>query len=182
MRHYSDVLDAIRLEPLSAAHLEDCARLTTDPEVGRFTRVPDAPPEDFAIGWVDRYVVGRRDGSCEGFAAFDGDGRFIGLALAPRIDHEAREMELGYIVAASERGRGAASAMLELLTAWAFHELGALRLQLLIDVDNVPSKRVASRCGYLREGTMRSVHVKPGVRRDVELWSRLRSDPDPTTG
>lgn len=48
-----------------------------------------------------------------------------------------------------------------------------LRLELAIDVENAPSKRVAERCGYEREGVLRSVHVKQGIRADVELWSRL---------
>jgi RimJ/RimL family protein N-acetyltransferase len=38
---------------------------------------------------------------------------------------------------------------------------------------------VAERCGYVREGVMRSVHVKQGIRLDQELWSRLPSDPEP---
>lgn len=50
-----------------------------------------------------------------------------------------------------------------------------LRLELAIDVENAPSKRVAERCGYEREGVLRSVHVKQGIRADVELWSRLAS-------
>ena len=38
------------------------------------------------------------------------------------------------------------------------------------------SKRVAERCGYLREGVLRSMHVKQDLREDTEIWSRLRSD------
>jgi RimJ/RimL family protein N-acetyltransferase len=61
---------------------------------------------------------------------------------------------------------------------WAFSELGALRLELLISVDNDASKRVAERCGYLREGVLRSLHLKQDVRVDTEMWSRLPDDPD----
>ena len=38
------------------------------------------------------------------------------------------------------------------------------------------SERVAERCGYTREGTLRSVHVKEGLRSDTGIWSRLRTD------
>ena len=50
---------------------------------------------------------------------------------------------------------------------------------LQISVDNEPSRRVAARCGYVREGVMRSVHVKQELREDLELWSRLPGDPSP---
>ena len=39
------------------------------------------------------------------------------------------------------------------------------------------SKRVAERCGYIREGVLRSLHVKQDVHEDTEIWSRLASDP-----
>jgi RimJ/RimL family protein N-acetyltransferase len=69
-----------------------------------------------------------------------------------------------------------ATQALRLLTEWGFAELGALRLELFISVDNEASKRVAERCGYVREGVLRSVHLKEDLRVDTEIWSRLPSD------
>ena len=54
---------------------------------------------------------------------------------------------------------------------------GIVRIELLISVDNPASKRVAERCGYVREGVLRSLHVKQDVREDTEIWSRLVDDP-----
>lgn len=67
--------------------------------------------------------------------------------------------------------------MLRLLTSWAFDEANALRLYLIINVGNPASERVAERCGYVREGVMRSWHLKNGICIDAGLWSRLPSDP-----
>ena len=61
----------------------------------------------------------------------------------------------------------------------ALTEAGALRARLVIDVANPASARVAERCGYVREGVMRSVYFKNGQRIDAGLWSRLPTDPDP---
>jgi [ribosomal protein S5]-alanine N-acetyltransferase len=94
----------------------------------------------------------------------------------PSIDLEARTAELGYIVAEEARGRGVATEGLRLLTDWALFELEALRIELLISVENEASKRVAARCGYEREGVLRSTYVKYGVRENVEIWSLLGSD------
>src|SRR5919201_4381202 len=151
--------------------------MMADADVLRFTRVPEPVPADFATEWLGFYEEGRRDGTREAFAVVDTvDASFVGLALAPRINREERTVELGYVVAPSARGRGVATEALGLLTAWAFADLEAVRLELWIDVVNGASKRVADRCGYLREGTLRSVHFKQGQRRDFEIWSRLRKD------
>jgi len=165
----------MRLELLDEQHLGPVAALLDDPDVLRFTRVPEPPPPDFERQWLDRYEAAREDGSAEAFAAVDDDGTFLGLALAPAIDREAAEMELGYITAPAARGRGVASEILRLLTEWAL-EQGAQRIYLIINVENAASERVAVRCGYTREGVMRSIHLKQGMRTNAALWSRLPSD------
>jgi RimJ/RimL family protein N-acetyltransferase len=167
----------IRLEPLAERHLDAVAALVEDPDVLRFTRVPEPPPPGFERLWLDRYESSRIDGSAEGFAALDPTGAFVGLGLAPTIDRDSGEVELGYIVAPAARGRGAATAILSLLTAWAFDSAGALRIVLIIDVANAASERVAARCGYTREGVLRSLHLKQDKRIDAAIWSRLPSDP-----
>jgi RimJ/RimL family protein N-acetyltransferase len=95
--------------------------------------------------------------------------RHITLRLEPLSDR--------HIVASAARGRGVATEMLRQLTSWAFDEVEVQRIVLIIDVRNPASERLAERCGYVREGVMRSVHVKHGLRADFALWSRLPSDP-----
>jgi len=167
----------LSLRPLAEEHLDDVSALFDDPDVLRFTRLPVPPPPGYAREWLDRYEMGRAEGTREAFAVVDDDGAFLGLALAVDIDREGREVELGYIVAPAARGRGVATALLGELTRWTFDEVDALRITLIIDVENAPSARVAERCGYVREGVMRSTHLKNGIRIDAGLWSRLASDP-----
>ena len=168
---------AVSLRPLVAEDLDDVDALLDEPEVLRFTRLPVPPPPDYARTWLERYEAGRLEGTREAFAALDDDGRFVGLALAVDIDREGREVELGYITAPAARGRGVATGMLDALTRWAFDDLRALRVTLIIDVENRASSRVAERCGYVLEGVMRSSYLKDDVRVDAGLWSRLPTDP-----
>jgi RimJ/RimL family protein N-acetyltransferase len=169
----------IGLAPLDHAWLEDVEALLADCDVLRFTRIPEPPPPGFARHWIDLYMEGRTQGTRDGFAAVDDAGRFVGLGLAPRIDRAGGETELGYIVAQHARGKGVATEILLLLTDWAMAEKQAERLVLVIDIENRASGRVAERCGYQREGVMRSIHVKDGRRAGATLWSRLPSDPGP---
>jgi RimJ/RimL family protein N-acetyltransferase len=166
----------VHLEPFATDHLPFIDGLLSDPDTLRFTRIPEPPPSDFPRQWLDAYEAGRRDGTREAFVVLDDDAGVLGLALAPAIDLGAREVELGYIVAPDARGRGVGTEILRALTRWAF-DAGALRATLIINVDNPASERVAARCGYVREGVMRSIHLKRGRRTDATLWSRLPSDP-----
>ena len=170
-------MSPVALEPLADAHLVALEVLVTDGDVRRFTRVPDPPPPGFVESWYGSYQEGCRRGTREAFAIVEREGgQFLGIAVAPKIDRAARTAELGYVVAPEARGRGVATEGLCLLTEWAFSELGMHRLELLISVDNESSKRVAVCCGYVREGVLRSHHVKGDLREDTEIWSRLPSD------
>jgi RimJ/RimL family protein N-acetyltransferase len=166
----------LSFEPFAERHVPLLDDVLADPDVLRFTRIPVPPPPDFGRSWVARYEEGRRDGSKEAFAAVDGDGRFLGLGLAPTINREDSEAELGYLVAPAARGRGVATELLGRLTAWAIDEQGIQRVYLIVAVDNPASQKVAERCGYVREGVMRSLHVKQGRRADCILYSRLPTD------
>jgi RimJ/RimL family protein N-acetyltransferase len=160
------------LEPLGARHAEAVEELVRDPDTPRYTRIPEPPPAGFVLRWLAGYEAGRVDGTREGFAIVDPAGAFLGLALAPSIEREAATAELGYVVAPAARSRGVATEALRRLTDWALAE-GMVRLELRISTENVASKRVALRCGYEHEGTLRSSYLKPGRREDTEIWSRL---------
>jgi RimJ/RimL family protein N-acetyltransferase len=165
------------LVPFGEEHLAGVEEMLDDPDLLRFTRIPEPVPPGFARTWFERYEEARADGSREAFAIVGDGGEFLGLALAPEIDRETRTAELGYVVAPAARGRGVATEALRQLTEWAFAELGMLRLELMISVENAGSKKVAERCGYVREGVLRSAYVKQGLREDTEIWSRLATDP-----
>ena len=167
----------LRLEPFGARHLDGVAVLLADSDVMRFTAIDVPPPEGFAQDWLAGYERGLQDGTRSGFAAMSADDEFLGLALAVRVDRVAREAELGYMVVPAARGKGVGAQILELLTEWAFEEAGVLRAELLIDVANAGSEGVARRCGYVREGVLRSRYLKQDIRIDAGIWSRLASDP-----
>ena len=131
---------------------------------------------DASRTWLERYEEGRRDGTSEAFAVVGDADEFLGVGLGFGIDAEEGKAELGYVVAPAARGRGVATEALGLLTDWGFSERGLMRLELLISIENEASKRVAVKCGYVREGVLRSLHVQKGVREDLEMWSCLPSD------
>jgi RimJ/RimL family protein N-acetyltransferase len=86
---------------------------------------------------------------------------------------------VGYWVAPEQRRRGAASGAVRHITQWAFTTLGLVRVQLMADQRNVPSQAVARRCGFQREGVLRSYEDRLGSRIDYVMFSRLVDDPPP---
>jgi RimJ/RimL family protein N-acetyltransferase len=168
----------IRLERWASRHSDGVAAAGRDPDVQQFTYVPSPWQEGFERAWLERYDDGWEEGTRAGFAIVDAaSSEFLGLALLVRIDRAARECEAGYLVAPQARGRGVAVRALRLLTEWALTELQLLRVELRISTDNGASTRVAERAGFVREGVLRSVHFKNGVRADVAVYSRLAGDP-----
>jgi [ribosomal protein S5]-alanine N-acetyltransferase len=168
--------ETIRLEPLDARFVSDFEQLATDPDTVRFTRVPAAPDAGFAAAWVDRYVAGWNDGSRAGFAILSPDDQFLGMVAIVDLDLAGRQGEIGYIVVPTARGQGVAGRALRLVSAWALGELGLERVELRISFDNEPSVRVAERLGFVREGVLRSLHLKDDARGDMAVYSLLRGE------
>ena len=169
----------IRLEPLTEEHIPGFVRLAADPATQRFTYAPAGPDPDpnFPARWVARYTTGWQDGSRAGFAIVDAtDGAFLGMVVLVTVDLSSREAEVGYVIAPEARGRGVALRGLRLIADWALDTLGLERLEARIDAANDASLGVVERAGFTRDGIMRSVYFKDGIRSDLAVYSLLASD------
>jgi RimJ/RimL family protein N-acetyltransferase len=169
--------DVVELVPLDRSHLDALEDLGADPLVQRFTRIPEPFGRSEAEWWLGLYERGWVDGSRAGFAVLEREsGRFVGMIAFVTLRLDAAEAEVGYIVAPEARGRGIAGRALNLVTDWGFDEVGLARIELRAELDNPASLRVADRCGYVREGVLRRVHLKGGRRGDMAVYSRLASE------
>jgi RimJ/RimL family protein N-acetyltransferase len=84
--------------------------------------------------------------------------------------------DISYWVLPAARGAGVASRALSALTAWALDDIGFHRLQLDHSTRNHASCRVATKSGYLLEGTKRSAAVHDDGRHDMHLHARIQGD------
>ena len=69
-----------------------------------------------------------------------------------------------------------ATRAVRLLARWAFADLGIARLSLTCGPGNAASQRVAERCGFVREGVLRSHMAFKGGRRDTVVFWLLPSE------
>jgi RimJ/RimL family protein N-acetyltransferase len=88
------------------------------------------------------------------------------------------ELEIGYRLYSPEyAGRGVMTEALGLMTAYLFEQKRFNRIRLIIHPDNAASRRIAEKCGYRHESTMRGAWFHRGRHHDAEVYAMLREDP-----
>ncbi|MEO5853639.1 MAG: GNAT family protein [Nocardioides sp.] len=76
-------------------------------------------------------------------------------------------------------GRGVVTEAVRLLVDYLFATKKQHRIHLAIVPENIASQRVAQKCGFQLEGTVRGAFFNDGRNQDVLLYSLLRTDPRP---
>jgi RimJ/RimL family protein N-acetyltransferase len=109
------------------------------------------------------------------FLAFDrSSGRLVGSVGLHRTDWQVPKTEVGYWIRPSATGNGYAVEGVRALVDWAFDGLGAHRVELVTDEQNLSSRKVADRCGFELEGIHRNVQRAPdGSLRNSCIYARL---------
>jgi RimJ/RimL family protein N-acetyltransferase len=167
----------VRLRPMADADLAAVVAACQDPEIHRWTRVPNPYREAEARGWLSDQARKRAAGEgVELLIVDEADERLLGSVGAVRVDFEEASCELGYWVAREARGRGVATRAVKLLANWIFETLPIDRVQICAEPANDASRRVAERAGLTFEGVLRSYVVIKGRRRDMAMYSLLRTD------
>ncbi|SCG54530.1 GNAT family N-acetyltransferase [Micromonospora halophytica] len=124
-----------------------------DPTLRARTRQPLTTPAQ-ARRWVARSRQGWAADRRFSFAvceAADDTERLVGTVLLKEVVPGRPAAEVGYWTAADARGRGVAPRALETVTRWAFTRFAAAGLtclELLHQIDNPASCRVAEKTGY----------------------------------
>ena len=91
--------------------------------------------------------------------------------------------ELSYqLYDAQYAGRGLVTEAVQLLVDYLFGVKKEHRIHLVIVGENVASRRIADKCGFTLEGTVRGAFFNDGRNQDVLLYSLLRTDPRPWHG
>jgi ribosomal-protein-alanine N-acetyltransferase len=171
--------DGIRIRVMADQDVTAIVEACRDPEAQRFTTVPSPYREEDAYEWSR--MSAERAGAGMGIEAVIADedsGAYLGSIGIRRAARDEGRWNVGYLVSPSARGGGVALRALQALSAWAFAELGALRLELVVEPDNAPSRRVAEKAGFHREGLLRSYLEIRGERRDALMYSLLPADVD----
>lgn len=139
------------LRPWAAQDTEALAAAHRDPGLKRWL-MTSLDGTEAARRWIDAQAREWADEMRFSFAVLDQDGAEpVGHVAVKRKTAGAASAEIGYWTSAHVRGRGIAPRAVDAVARWALggQDGPALtRLELLHDLDNVASCRVAAKCGF----------------------------------
>jgi len=143
-------------------------------EMGEFTPVDWRSPAAFRKqfgetgGWDDK--LGR-------MLITDKSGRMLGHIMFMKEPSYQSGYDVGFAVFRREdRGKGYTTEALRIFSAYLFELKPIPRLQLGTHADNIAARRVAEKCGYKLEGTLRRMFFARGAYADCVLYSLLRDE------
>ena len=166
------------LRPVEWKDARDIFAWSSDPEVARFV-LWDAHKSV----WETRdYIRSQRSRYRDGVPAswvmeLKSTGQVVGTIGFVWYSRLNRSAELGYSLGRNWWNRGLTTQAVSAVCRSVFSSLSVNRLEAQHDVRNPASGRVLEKCGFQREGLLRSRVWNKGELADVILWSRLRSDP-----
>jgi len=167
--------EVVLLRPWCEADVPGKLLAFSDPVVQRFSwRTTQYTEADARSAFAEQEEA-RLRGEELNFALAEpgGQGAVLGGCSLYDVRLDQGCAALGYWLAPGARGRGVATHAVRLLARWAFAQLGLARLELTCGPDNEASQRVAERCGFVREGLLRSHVPFKGARRDSVIYSLL---------
>ena len=173
-------MDDLLLRPFTAEDEPAVAVALLDPDILRWTAgtaVLRTPANQRARIWLEPRIVGWIRGNAV-FAVTDAaSGELLGSVTIREVNRIPDQAVVAYWVSPAARGRRVAARALDAAARWAFEELGLHRLSLDHALVNEGSCRVATRAGFLLEGTMRDYYVEiDGRRHDSHLHARLATE------
>lgn len=146
-----------------------------DPEIRRWHLRQVTSPREAAEWIEDAAASWRAEGAAQWLVTAAGTGTALGRVCLRDMDLRHGLAEAGYWMLPEARGAGVASRALATVTHWALGTLGLHRLELMHSVHNAPSCRVAERCGYAAEGTLRSALRHADGWHDMHAHARVRN-------
>ncbi|WP_279339888.1 GNAT family N-acetyltransferase [Sphaerisporangium perillae] len=158
---------ALVLRPWDEGDIPTLIEIYRDPVLRRWTRMP-VHDEDDARQWLQTHQRGWTEGRQCSFAVLEAE-RPVAHILLKELVPGKPSAEVGYWTAADARGRGIAVRALDAVSRWAFETWELERLELLHQVDNLASCRVAQKCGYPLEGVL---PARPPFPKDGHLHVR----------
>jgi RimJ/RimL family protein N-acetyltransferase len=119
-------------------------------------------PSDFKV-----FIVEKKDGSKIGFIA-----HFNVLHLGTGT----KQLEIGYSLVPSERGKGYCSEAVKIMVDYLFLSREVMRIQAQTDQRNMASQKVLEKAGFKKEGLLRNNFYMRGEWTDDYIYSIIREE------
>ena len=101
---------------------------------------------------------------------------FIAHFHVLHIGTGAKQLEIGYTLVPSERGKGFCTEAVKIMVDYLFLSKDIMRIQVQTDQRNVASQKVLEKVGFKKEGTLRRNFFMRGEWTDDYIYSILREE------
>ncbi len=165
----------MQLREWRAADAEAVARYAANPRIAAWLR--DAFPQPYTRADAEWYIRDciEREGKTQHCRAITQDGKAIGsIGVFFQTDIAARSAELGYWLGEPYWGKGIMTAAVQELCALVFSSTDIVRIYAEPFADNVASRRVLEKAGFVLEGILRKSVCKNGVFHDACMYALVR--------
>ncbi|ADO69959.1 GNAT family N-acetyltransferase [Stigmatella aurantiaca] len=106
----------------------------------------------------------------------ESEGRIIGTVSARELSRFHGRVEVGYMLAEGNLGRGLGTRAVALLLEQLFTIPSLYHVWLTTTVANLASQGVARKLGFRMEGVLRGHCIVQGERMDQQVWGLLRPE------
>jgi ribosomal-protein-alanine N-acetyltransferase len=174
--------ELVLLRPIGAEDLPAWYAYLSEPAVYEHTSWNVQSPQDLARHiWQPDVSTPSTDLRLA--IALRSTNQLVGTAGFHTVSPQNRSAELAFDLSPAVWGRGIATCMCSLLTQWAHSAAGVVRVQATVLHTNARSGQVLRRCGFEREGLLRSYRMVRGQPGDFWMWGHVvpdsRSHPTP---
>lgn len=173
--------DNFLLRPIDTKDAEGYFALV-DANRGRIARYfPNVAVENRDIGSTMLFVAERmrlaEKGELVSYVLWDGhSNRIAGSIFLKSFDRHVQKCELSFFIDHNYEGKGITTKAVALLAGHCFRELHLNKVYMRIAEDNIPSRRVAEKNGFMAEGILRQDFRTPaGDYIDVVYYGLLRN-------
>lgn len=164
--------DVVTIREVTGADAASLLKHLNAPAVARHITPPPATLESFRrfVRWSR---IQRRKGTCICFAVVPaGESTPVGIVQIWKVDPDFDVAEWGILIGEQWWGHGIATAAAQLLFDFAFHIVGAIRLEARCASENHGARAFMKRLGATHEGTLRdSARRHDKTITDQDLWA-----------
>ncbi|KAL4312122.1 hypothetical protein GQ457_01G008410 [Hibiscus cannabinus] len=164
----------ISLRAFRLSDVDNFLNWATDDKVTRYLRWNTISSREEASSYLEKVAIPQpyRRSICL-------DDHSIGyVSIKPGSGDDKTRARVGYAIGAEYWGQGITTTALKMaVAADAFSVFeGLVRLEALVEVENVGSQRVLEKVGFLKEGLLRKYGFCKGEIRDMIVYSFLSTD------
>lgn len=134
--------------------------------------------DTFSTNDAEQFILANRlnwvKADSYGFGVFEKDSQqLVGMVAINEFYHVFNMGSLGYWIADSSQGKGYGKEALEALIEFCFSQLKLTRLEIVCDLENLASQKLALACGAVKESIARNRFIFNDKPKDGIVFSLI---------